>query len=199
MNSVGSPPVNSSQKFSGSLNTIYELLKPKSITEIVLFILLMTAIYIITALLFYNQVQIQIRTKSQCYLANKSVTSSGAFTATAQNSKGSPLYTVSYSMPSKSFEVDCACPTGNVTNTFPDVDVYNLKTQKAMRLPHQICACDKQYYVPGYDSMYYSGYPGVTRFMNTASTISDPSKIQKEADTSFFQAALNPNQYFNTY
>ena len=196
---MSSIPVTSSQKLTGSFNTIYELLKPKSITEIVLFILLMTAIYIITALLFYNQVQLQIRTKSQCYLANKSITSSGAFIATAQNGKGSPLYSVSYSMPSKSFSVECACPSGNVTNTFPDVDVYNLKTQKAMRLPHKICTCDKQYYVPGYDSMYYSGYPGVTRFMNTASTVSNPANIQKEADTSFFQAALNPNQYYNTY
>jgi hypothetical protein len=190
-------PVKISDKLK--LQNIYNILKPESIIEIVLFILLMTSIYVITALIFYNQIQLDINTKSQCYLSRKAVTSTGAFTATAQNGKGNSLYTVSYDMPSKSYSVDCSCPSGSVTNTYPNVDVYNLQTQKTMRITNKVCGCDKQYYTPGYDQIYFSGYPGVTRFMNTASLISETSNIQSEADTSFFQAALNPKQYYNTY
>lgn len=181
------------------LQNIFDILKPVSITEIILFILLMSAIYVITALIFYNQIQLDINSKSQCYLSRNAVTSTGAFTATAQNGKGNSLYSVAYDMPSKSYTVDCACPKGAVTNTYPNVDVYNLQTQKTMRITSKICGCDKQYYTPGYDQIYFSGYPGVTRFMNTASLISENSNIQTQSDTSFFQAALNPNEYYNTY
>ena len=102
-------------------------------------------------------------------------------------------------MPSKTYSVDCACKSGPVTNTYPNIDVYNLETRQTMRIPQKICNCDKQYYVPGYDSIYFSGYPGVTRFMNSASTIGNDSDVQTQADTSFFDAALNPKQYYNTY
>jgi len=183
----------------GGISSIYDVLKPVSVSEIVLFILLMTAIYILTALIFYNQIQLKINTESQCYLASKAITSTGTFTATAQNANGSPLYTVGYNIPSKSYSLECACPKGSITNTFPNVDVYDLKTQQATRIGNQVCGCDKQYYTPGYDSIYYSGYPGVTRFMNTASLVSKPSDLQSQADTSFFESSLNPKQYYNTY
>ena len=183
----------------GGIKSIYEILKPKSMMEILIFLLLMTAIYIITALLFYNQVKLKINTSSQCYLAKKAITANGVYTATAKNQKGNPLYTVGYDMPSKSYAVNCACPAGAVTNTFPNVDVYNLETQQTMRIQNQVCGCDKQYYSPGYDNIYFSGYPGVTRYMNTASLVSNPSEIQTKAVTSFFQSALNPKQYYNTY
>jgi len=183
----------------GGLISIYELLKPVSISEVVLFILLLTSIYVLTALIFYNEIQLKINTSSQCYLAKKAVTSTGAFTAIAQNGTGNSLYRVSYDMPSKSYSVDCACRSGDVTNTYPNIDVYNLETRQTMRIPQKICKCDKQYYVPGYDSIYFSGYPGVTRFMNSASTIGNAADVQTQADTSFFDAALNPKQYYNTY
>jgi len=183
----------------GVLKKIYEILKPISISELVLFGLFISAIYIIFALMFYNQVQLDIKTKSQCYLAKRAVTSTGTFTATAQNQQGSQLYRVGYDMPSKSYTVDCACPEGPVTNTYPNVDVYNLQTQQTMRLSEKICSCDKQYYTPGYDTIYYSGYPGVTRFMNTASLVDHAADVQYQADTSFFDSALNPAKYYNTY
>lgn len=183
----------------GGLRSIYEILKPVNMSEIVLFILFMTAIYVIFALIFYNQIQLEINTKSQCYLAKQSINSSGNFIATAQNENGKPLYTVNYNMPAKGFSVDCACDSGTVVNTFPNIDVYNLQTQQTMRLSEKICSCDKQYYLPGYNTIYYSGYPGVTRFMNTAALVGNASDVKIQADTSFFEAALNPKQYYNTY
>ena len=183
----------------GGLKSVYDLLKPVSISEVILFILLLTAIYILTALTFYNDIQLKINTSSQCYLAKKAITSTGAFIGTAQNGTGNPLYRVSYDMPSKTYSVDCACKSGPVTNTYENIDVYNLETRQTMRIPQKICKCDKQYYVPGYDSIYFSGYPGVTRFMNSASTIGNASDVQTQADTSFFDAALNPKEYYNTY
>ena len=180
-------------------NTIYQVLAPVSMSEIVLFVLVLASIYIISALWFYNTVQLKIQNESQCYLAKQSVSNTGAYVATAKNENGNSLYTVTYNMPAKSFSVDCACSPGTVTNTFPNIDVYNLQTQQTMRIPNQICPCDKQYYVPGYDKIYYSGYPGITRFMNTASTVEKDEDIQTRADTSFFQSALNPKKYYNTY
>ena len=186
-------------KVSSSLDTIYDILKPVSISELVLFVLVISAVYIISALWFYNTVQLQINNTSQCYLAKQAVSNTGAYIANATNDKGNPLYTVAYNMPAKSFTVECACKSGSITNTYPNIDVYNLQTQQTMRIPQQICPCDKQYYVPGYNQIYYSGYPGITRFMNTASTITNAADVQTKADTSFFQAALNPTKYYNTY
>ena len=186
-------------KASASLETIYDILKPVSVSEMVLFLLVICAVYIISALWFYNTVQLQINNNSQCYLAKQAVSNTGAYIANATNENGNKLYTVTYNMPAKSFSVDCACKSGTVTNTFPNIDVYNLQTQQTMRIPQQICPCDKQYYVPGHDQIYYSGYPGITRFMNTASTIENAAEVQTKADTSFFQAALNPTKYYNTY
>ena len=184
---------------AGVFEKIYEILKPVSISEILIFGLFMSSIYIFFALIFYNKVQLDIKTKSQCYLARRAVTSTGTFTATGKNQQGSHLFTVGYDMPSKSYSLECACPEGPVTNTYPNVDVYNLQTQQAMRIPEKICSCDKQYYTPGYDTIYYSGYPGVTRFMNTASLVDEAADVQYQADTSFFDSALNPAKYYNTY
>jgi hypothetical protein len=182
-----------------TLDTIWKVLEPVNMSEIVLFVLVLTAIYIISALWFYNTVQLRINNESQCYLAKQSVSNTGSYIATATNENGNKLYKVVYNMPAKSFKVECACTPGNVTNTYPNIDVYNLQTQQTMRIANQICPCDKQYYVPGYDKIYYSGYPGITRFMNTASTIQNDEDVQTQADTSFFQAALNPTKYYNTY
>jgi len=163
--------------------------------ESILFTVLMVSLYVLCLLFFYSTVELQVKTDSRCYRDMQSATSTGTYTATASNQRGEPLYAVSYNMGAKSFAVNCACPAGNVANTYPNIDVYNLNTQQAQRIDNKMCSCDKQYYSPSYDSIYFSGYPGVTRYMNSASTIASESDVKTKADTSFFQTALAGGTY----
>lgn len=162
-----------------------------SVPEAALFAVLMISFYIMSLLFFYSSVQVQVRKNSRCYRDKRAATSNGTYTATASNQKGDPLYSVSYNMGAKSFAVNCACPAGDVVNTYPEVDVYNLNTRQAERIDNKVCSCDKQYYSPSYDTLYFSGYPGITRYMNSAGVVGDKTKIEQEADTSFFDNALN--------
>jgi hypothetical protein len=173
-----------------SYQKVINSFKPTSFTEVLLFGVSLISVYLIGVLLFYNSVQMSVKKTSRCYRDKQAVTSSGTFTATATNQRNEPLYTVGYNMASKSFSVDCACPAGSVANTYPNIDIYNISTQQANRIDNKMCSCDKQYYAPAYDSIYYTGYPGVTRFMNSAAQISDSSQVTSKADTSFFTDAL---------
>ena len=78
-----------------------------------------------------------------------------------------------------------------MTNTYPNIDVYNLNTRQAQRINSKVCSCDQQYYSPTTDSIYYAGYPGVTRFMRSASGLSTEADVNNKADTSFFEDAIN--------
>lgn len=165
-------------------------LKP-DIYELLVFVVFISAIYMISALYFYSSVQSRVKSESRCMRDKQSVSSNGVFTVTASNQRNEPLYTVGYNMSAKSYAVECSCPAGEVTNTYPNIDVFDLNTQQAHRIDSKVCACDKQYYSPNFDSIYYSGYPGVKRFMNTASLYSNSTDVQTKADSSFFDAALN--------
>lgn len=184
-----------------TFSAAWNYLMPVDFYEVGLFSVFIIALYLIFVLFFYDSVMNTVTQTSRCYRANQSANSNGVFTANASNQKGDSLYTVAYDMGAKTYNVECACPTGNVLNTYPKIDVYNLNTQQAQRIDKKMCSCDKQYYSPVMDSIYYSGYPGITRFMNSASILTTPEQVQSQADTSFFEDSLYGVAYnkVNTY
>lgn len=141
--------------------------------------------------MYYNNIQLRVKKESACYRDKTTTTQNGVFYATATNQHRDPMYKVGYNFGAKTFSVDCACAEGTVANTFPKVDVFNLSTQQVQTIDSQMCSCDKQLYNPTTDTVYFTGYPGVVRFMNTASLYSSGSDKQKLSDTTFFDTALN--------
>lgn len=161
-----------------------------SLTEVILYVVVLFVIYLFGALMYYNNIQMRVKRESACYRDKTSATQNGVFYATATNQNRDPLYKVGYNFGAKTFSVDCACTEGSVANTFPSVDVFNLSTQQVQTIDSQMCSCEKQLYNPTTDTIYFTGYPGVVRFMNTASLYSGSDK-QKLSDTTFFDTALN--------
>jgi hypothetical protein len=141
--------------------------------------------------MYYNDVQLRVKNNSQCYKDRNAAKSTDIYTVTATNQNRDPLYKVNYSFGAKSYDVQCACKEGPVANTFPNIDVYNIGTQTVQTIDNKMCSCDTQLYNPASDTMYFSGYPGLVRFMNTASLYTDPSTKQAKSDTTFFDTAIN--------
>jgi len=159
--------------------------------ELGMYVVVTLILYLVGALMYYNDIQYNVKKYSQCYKDKNSVQSNGTFVADATNQRGDKLYTVKYNMGAKTFSVDCGCPEGVVSNTFPNIDVFNLTTQTVQTIDSKMCSCQNQLYNPTRDTIYYKGYPGIVRFMNTASLYKDPIEKQKKSDTTFFDFALN--------
>jgi len=162
-----------------------------SFNEALLYIVVALLLYIFGSLMYYNNIQLRVKQTSQCYKDKNSVTNNGSYYATAVNQNNDKLYNVNYDFGAKSYTIDCACNPGDVINTFPAFDIYNLATQKVNTVDHKLCSCDKQLYTLGSDSVYYTGYPGIVRFMNTAALYSDAKEKDAKADATFFDTALN--------
>jgi hypothetical protein len=159
--------------------------------ELGMYVVVTLILYLVGSLMYYNSIQDKVKKTSQCYKDKNSVQSNGTFVADATNQRGDKLYSVKYNLGAKAFSVDCSCPEGLVSNTFPNIDVFNLSTQSVQTIDSKMCSCDKQLYNPTTDTIYYKGYPGVVRFMNTASLYTSQQDKQKKSDTSFFDIALN--------
>jgi hypothetical protein len=170
--------------------TSLEEWKP-TMTEFVLYVVIVLVLYIFGSLMYYNSIQMKVKNESACYRDKRLSTSDGSYYATATNQNNEALYKVGYNFGQKSYSVDCACTPGSVANTFPTVDVFNLNTQAVQTIESKMCSCDKQLYNPTSDSIYFSGYPGIVRFMNTASLYKNTTEKQAKSDTTFFDTALN--------
>ena len=159
-----------------------------SLHEFGMFVAVITTLFIIASLFHYNSVQVRVKKESRCLREKNSIKSNGIYVATAANKHNDPLYKVGYNMAAKSYSVECACKEGNVANTFPNINVYNLSTQTVQQIDQKLCSCEKQYLAPT-DSVYFSGYPGVVRFMNSAAS-KNGAKALQTSDVSFFDTAL---------
>jgi hypothetical protein len=164
------------------------------VRELFLYVVVVLLTYLFGALMYYNSIQRQVKRTSSCYQNNFSI-SNGSYFASAVNDKNKPLYKVGYNFPAKSYSVDCACTPGNIANTFPNIDVFNLATQTVQTIPNKMCSCDQQYYNPPTNTIYFTGYPGVVRFMNTSALYGTTTEKQAKADTTFFDTALNGPVY----
>lgn len=135
--------------------------------EIILYIAMVTIIMILIRLFHYNSVERKVRQTSRCLREQTKGERSGVYTVTASNQYNKPMYKVSYDMNAKSYSVDCACKEGNVINNFRDISVYDLRdpTQPFKTISSKICQCENE--LTSNARVYYKGYPGLIRFMNS--------------------------------
>jgi hypothetical protein len=99
----------------------------------------------------------------------------GVYSVKAFTPTNKPMYTVSYNLRDKTSSLDCACNKGTQSNTFR-TKLFNLRDPSAgSRSVQKVCLCDEL--IDDASTTYYSGYPGLIRYMYTG-------------DQSFFNSAL---------
>ena len=155
--------------------------QPSNWQEVAIFILAIFLTYWVVQIYQYNTVQNELIKNSRCY-KNKHAVTAGVQYVTAKNADNKPLYTVGYNLTSKQTSIDCGCKDGTVMNKF-SIPVYDLSTNSVSVVDKQ-CACDSPL-LSASANIYYDGYPGLIRFMNTAS-VSKNIQNDPTIDTSFF-------------
>ena len=121
---------------------------------------------------------------SRCYKSNHTLKDGAIQYVTATNARNSPLYTVSYNIPAKETSIECACNSGTTVNTFTNIPIYDFTANNVSILTEKQCQCDTPLLASS-PNVYFSGYPDLVRFMNTASVSNNPQN-DPNVDTTFF-------------
>lgn len=150
-----------------------------SFYEFFTFAMLVTLFVLLIIFFHYSSIQRTVKKTSRCLKDRQKNSVSGIYTVTATNSRREPMFKVAYNLSGKQQSVQCACPEGKFTNTFTDIKVYNLKNNTVDTIPEKFCQCDTDVQPDDPSRVYYAGYPGLVRFMNS-----------NGSDTSFFTSSL---------
>jgi hypothetical protein len=134
--------------------------------EITLFLVTMSFTLLIVILFHYSSIQKVVKQKSRCLRERSSGQTNGIFSVQAKNEFNDRLYDITYNMQNKTYDVGCACATGETINHFRDIKVYDVRnpTNPIRNVPDKVCYCDK---LVEPQRTYYSGYPDLLRFMNS--------------------------------
>ena len=141
-------------------NKLIDIFATIDTREVLTFLSMIMLISIIVILFHFSAIQQRVRNTSRCYKQKMEVNLQGKYTATAQ-SDITPVYKITYDFPAKQTTLECACPSGNVTNEFTNIPYFDLKTKSATRV-QQYCQCDKDYES---HQLIYTGYPNVIQYM----------------------------------
>lgn len=144
---------------------------PESWYSFIVFSVLMALLFILIIFFHHNSIQRRVKKVSRCYKDKQRKLMSGRYIVTATNGQKEPMYRVSYDLAKKQSTVECACeqdPNGqNVANTFRDIKVYNLNTNKVNIIPEKYCQCKTGFGEDLAASVYFTGHPSLVRFMNS--------------------------------
>lgn len=135
-----------------------------NIKELFLFAVIVTIIVVITRLFFFDSVQRRIRTESRCISERNAYNKSGVAMVHAVNHNNFPMYDISYDVANRQYSVDCACPEGDVLNSFNNIRIYDFSARKEDTLKEKLCKCKSNLVEPGKPT-YYNGDVGLVRFM----------------------------------
>jgi len=154
---------------------------PESWHEFLIFLLAVFLTYWVIQIFQYNLVENKLIANSRCYKNNHSI-KSGMQSVTASNSQNKPIYRIDYNLSSKQTGVECACNQGPAIHnlTIPVYDMMN----NSISIVKKQCSCDTPL-LSASPNIYFNGYPGLVKFMNTAS-ISNNVLNDPNIDTSYF-------------
>lgn len=139
---------------------------PESFYSAIVFAVLITFIFIMIIFFHYNSIQRRVKTSSRCYQNKMKAQMSGLYSVTATDGADKELYRVTYDIAKKQNNVECACEEGETVNIFRDVKVYNMSTGETDTIAQKYCNCKFSADAPG-TSVYFTGHPGLVRFMNS--------------------------------
>lgn len=146
--------------------------KPKDATEFILYIVMVSLIIVFVLLFHYNVIETNVKKTSRCLREKTQGQRSGQYSVTAQNQLNKDMYKIVYDMNAKSYAVDCACEEGDVVNNFRNIDVYDLRdgANPKKTISSKMCQCKSDLVNGTGFRTYYTGYPGLVRFMNYKDT-----------------------------
>lgn len=155
------------------------LMTALDLREVLLYLFFVFLAYILVRLFFYNAVEMDVQRNSRCIREKLQGSEGGVYTVGAVAGDNTPLYSISYDLTAKSYAIQCSCPKGDTVNIFENIKVYDQRNPtRPVKEGIQIsCGCDRPYdaaIAGGTDHLYYTGYPGLQRFMT-------------DGDRSFFQ------------
>lgn len=141
---------------------------PKDLTEVILYIVMVVLIIIVVRLFHYNSIERRVKKNSRCLREQTQGQRSGIYSVTAKNQLNKDMYKVAYDLNAKSYSVECACDEGDIINNFRNIDIYDLRdgTNPKKRIDSKICQCNSDLVSGASFRTYYSGHPGLQRFMN---------------------------------
>lgn len=139
---------------------------PESISEVMLYIATVVILIVVVRLFHYNSVERKVKQTSRCLREQSKGSRSGQYTVFASNEQNQNMYKVTYDMNSKSYAVDCNCKEGQTVNTFRNISVYDLRdlSNPHKTISNKICQCAGA--LDTGSRTYYTGYPGLIRYMN---------------------------------
>lgn len=137
--------------------------------EFLVFVVLIGLFFLLLVFFHYSGIQRAVKKNSRCYQEKRQTRTDGVYSVTATNGRNEPMYKVSYDIGKKRNVLECACPEGDVSNTFTDINMYNLKTKSVDKVSEKYCNCTTDVYTPG-ESVYFTGHPGLVRFMSSQDT-----------------------------
>jgi hypothetical protein len=152
--------------------------------EILIFACFVFLTYWLSTIYKYNTVENQVIQTSRCYADNHALKAGNQQYATATNARNAPLYTVSYNLAAKQSSLECACNSGTTVNTFTNIPIFDLTTNSVTIVPQKQCTCDTAL-LSASPNVYFTGYPGIVKFMNTASISANPLD-DPNIDTTYF-------------
>ena len=143
-------------------------LKPNSITEIVLFIILCIIVLIVINLFHYTSIQQTVKKYSRCY-KNRALSSivSNEYSIIGYSLTNIEILKITYDFKEKKSKIEITAPMGSILNKI-EIKLYNLKT-------YEVDSIDKTFYSQMdfnllKDDMIYIGHPELVRFMQFGNT-----------------------------
>jgi hypothetical protein len=152
--------------------------------EIAIFVLAVFLTYWVIQIYQYNTVETKIIQESRCYKNKHAIKAGGVQYATATNAQNAPLYTVGYNLSGNQVSLECACKNGDIVNNFKNIPMYDFTNNSVTNTASKQCNCDTDLFSAS-PNVYFTGYPGIVKFMNTAS-VSKNVMNDQNIDTSYF-------------
>jgi hypothetical protein len=140
--------------YKSVINSFNEVLTKKlSIFELLLNVSFVLIIGLIVYIFYWHNINWKIAKLNRCKI---NLNSEGSIYNLYASYDQTKLYKVRYDNSTKhNVSIDCACPSGNVPNTFP-VPAYNNDTGKT-EIVKKYCICDKYYDTTEENKIYYNG------------------------------------------
>lgn len=162
---------------SYSLKDSIKYMMPSSVTELVLYLILVFILILFIKLLEYTHIQTYIKTTSRCYRnAMLSNYSADTYVLKGYTMDNIEIVKITYKFKELDQTIDITAPKGTVLNKIK-IPLYNLKTRETDEIERTFYS-EIDYDLEN-EGMIYEGYPELVKFMQLSSTTFFEKKFEQ--------------------
>ena len=150
--------------YKSVINSLNEVLTKKiSSFELLLNVSFVLIIGLIIFIFYWHNINWKVAKLNRCKI---NLNSEGSIYNLYASYDQTKLYKVRYDNSTKhNVSIDCACPSGNIPNTF-DIPAYNTQSKKT-EMVKKYCICDKYYDTTEKNKIHYNGDNFLVDFYST--------------------------------